>query len=366
MGLVNLHHSPDLGELTANRPLASTSFLGRYAFIDFTLSNFSNSDIDQVGILVKDGSRSILKHLGSANVWNANTKLGFEAIMFNEKTANSPRYNTDINNIKANDWMFYDKEPDYFVIAPVHFVMPVDFRLVIADHIKKGAAITLVYTHVDNGKSRFIGSNVLTINASGHVTSLHENKGAKDEVDVSLETYVINREKLWELIKKAGATSSFFGLNDMIAYTCKNVEKINTYEYHGYVRCFDSLPHYVEYSLELLDIRVRAQLFKNDWPIYTVTHDTPPAKYGESADVSDAFIANGAVVNGHVERSILSRYVTVEQGACVKNSIVFTDCVIKSGVDIDNVVVDKYAHLEHPQKIEGNGGPLYIKQGDVI
>jgi len=367
MGLCNLHHSPELGELTANRPLASTSFLGRYALIDFTLSNFSNSDIDDVGILVKHGARSILKHLGSANVWKANTKLGFEAIMFNEKMVNNPRYNHDLNNIRANDWVFFDRAPDYFVIAPVHFLMPIDFRRVIEEHIKNKAELTLVYAPVTNGKSNFIGSEVVTLDANGLVSGIHENKGTVDEIDVSLETYVINRATLWELMKRAAATSSFFGLNDIIGYCCRKGEKVHSFKHEGYVRCFDSLSHYLAHSLELLNYGVRRQLFKPDWPIYTVTHDTPPAKYGLTAEVKDSFIANGAIVNGTVERSIISRSVKVEEGAMVRNSIILTDTVIGKGLVLDNVVVDKYAHLTHAQVIQGEPDePLYIKQGDII
>ncbi len=367
MGLCNLHHSPELGELTASRPLASTSFLGRYAFIDFTLSNFSNSEIDEVGILVKNGPRSILKHLGSANVWNANTKLGYEAIMYNEKMANNPRYNHDINNIRANDWMFFTSMPDYFVIAPAHIVMSIDYREVLKAHIAKNAEITMVYTHIKNGKTNFIGSDFVKVSPQGEIVYIRENKGTQDEADISLETYIINRPKLAELMSKAAATSSFFSLNDIIAFCCGKTEAVNAYEYVGYARCFDSLPHYVEYSLELLDYTVRKQLFKPEWPIYTVTHDTPPSKYGPSAEVTDCFIANGANVNGKVERSILSRYVTVAEGASIKNSIILTDTVIGSGVHLDSVVVDKYAHIIHAREINSTDGyPVYIKQGDVI
>ena len=54
IGLLNTHDDPELGELTANRPLASTTFLGRYAFMDIVMSNFPNSGIDTVGILIKN------------------------------------------------------------------------------------------------------------------------------------------------------------------------------------------------------------------------------------------------------------------------------------------------------------------------
>ena len=42
IALVNLHNSSELKPLTNSRPLASTTFLGRFAFIDFALSNLTN------------------------------------------------------------------------------------------------------------------------------------------------------------------------------------------------------------------------------------------------------------------------------------------------------------------------------------
>ena len=51
IGLVNLHSDVNFTGLTERRPVASVSFLGRYAIIDFVLSNMSNSSIDSVGVL---------------------------------------------------------------------------------------------------------------------------------------------------------------------------------------------------------------------------------------------------------------------------------------------------------------------------
>lgn len=74
IGLVNLHSDVDFVGLTERRPAASVSFLGRYALIDFVLSNMSNSTIDAVGVLIQKKPRSLLKHLGNGNSWNFNSK----------------------------------------------------------------------------------------------------------------------------------------------------------------------------------------------------------------------------------------------------------------------------------------------------
>ena len=94
IALLNCHNSPELGELTSNRPLASTSFLGRYAFMDFAMSNFTNSGIQNVNVLVKNHQRSLLKHMGNMMSWVNNTKTGRDTIFYNEKGILNPAYNT--------------------------------------------------------------------------------------------------------------------------------------------------------------------------------------------------------------------------------------------------------------------------------
>ena len=117
VALIDLHNTTNLGELTKNRPIASTTFLGRYAFIDFTLSNISNSGIDEIGILVQDHSRSIIKHLGGKNTYLRNPKTGFQSIFLNERGLLNPEFNTDINNILENDWFLYDNAVKYIIVA---------------------------------------------------------------------------------------------------------------------------------------------------------------------------------------------------------------------------------------------------------
>lgn len=367
MGLCNLHGSASLNELTHSRPIASTSFLGRYAFIDFTLSNFSNSGIDEVGILIKNHPRSILKHLGSTNVWNTNTKLGYEAIMYNEPHAHSPSYNHDINNIIANDWIFYNAKPDIFVIAPAHIVYPIDFRDVIKAHEQSGAKLTIVYALINSGKTEFVGGDELKLDEVGRIKELTLNKGANDDIFVSLETYVISLPELVALISLARKTSAFFTLRDIIASQIAAGVSINGYRHLGYVRHFASLKHYRNHSLELLNYDLRKQLFLEDWPIFTITHDTPPAKYGPHAQVKNSFVANGSRINGKVINSIISRNVVIEEGAIVKNSIVFTDTRIGKNVRVSDAIIDKYARIREVKDIAGTEvDPLYVKQGDRI
>lgn len=90
-------------------------------------------------------------------------------------------------------------------------------------------------------------------------------------------------------------------------------KQIHTYEYKGYARCLDSTAAYFKYSLEMLDIDISSRVFKSNWPIYTNTNDTPPTKYLENAKVKKSFVANGTVIDGTIENSIIGREVIIEK-----------------------------------------------------
>ena len=146
LGIIDLHYKVDLGVLTEKRSIASAGIFGRYCFIDFPLSNFANSDINRIGILIKDKPRSLFRHLGLTNNWALNTKIGGISLLYNENYANDLYYNTDINNLLENSWYLKDNSNQkYVVVAPAHLVMTINYEDVVNKHIETGADITCVY-----------------------------------------------------------------------------------------------------------------------------------------------------------------------------------------------------------------------------
>ena len=120
-------------------------------------------------------------------------------------------------------------------------------------------------------------------------------------------------------------------------------------------------------SFKLLQYEERRKLFKPEWPIYTTTHNTPPALYGDRAIVSNSFIANGCVIKGKVKNSILSRDVVVEEGAIVENCIIFTHTEIGPNVKLRYVVTDKYSEVFEVKKIQREKDDiLYIGKGERV
>ncbi|MDY0100715.1 MAG: glucose-1-phosphate adenylyltransferase subunit GlgD [Bacilli bacterium] len=362
-GILNLHSAPELGPLTKSRSIGAASFMGRYAFMDFPLSNFSNSGIDEVGILVKNHLRSVLKHLGSMQSFTLNTKIGRHTIMFNESAHNKEMKNTDLNNLLKNDWVFFESKADYIVIQPTHVVCKIDFVPLINEHVRRGEKVSLIYAKVNNATKTFLTHDLVFLKED-YVRTFKKNQKEQKEAFVSLETYIINRDLFFEILEEIQKVKTNATIEDAIKRFNGKLYKIHAIAHIGYVRSFASLEDYYNFSQEILDYRYAHQVFLKDWPLYTLTRDTTPALYSSKAHVRNSFIANGAYIEGRVENSVIARNVQVLKGAVVKNSIILSDTIVGENTSINYAVVDKYCRLFNSVKIEGEQkAPTYVEQG---
>ncbi len=368
LGICNLHDTPSLGALTKTRPLGTLSFLSRYGLMDFTLSNFSNSGIDRVIILAESNTSAVLNHAGQGNVWINNTRTGFLRTTVNEKLIDSPKFNTDIKNIEAHYSIIEDANPEYVVVAPTFFLMSFDFRSLIEAHEESGAEITCLYTKVTNGKKEYLNCDSLEIAKNGVITHTNSNVGEEAKQNISLETFVFTREAFDKILALSHKVSSLYGIRKMVSYMINHHKMIvSAYEFKGYVVPILSSEDYVNKSFELLAYENRQKLFLDHWPIYTTTHNTPPALYGEKSKVKNSFVGNGAIIKGEIENSIISRDVVVEEGAVLKNCIVFTQSHIGKGVHMEYVVVDKNVKVKEAKELKGKKEKaLFVKQGEII
>jgi len=364
IGLVNLHSDVSLGGLTERRPVASVSFLGRYGIIDFVLSNLSNSGIDTVGVLIKEKPRSLFKHIGGGNAWNFNSKTGGISLLYDEKYAGDDMYNHDINNLIENIAFLDKAKEEYVVVAPAHIITTLNYADVLEAHENSDADVTMVYAKIKDANENFIGGDALTIKDKT-VTAIEKNKGNRKNRDVSLETYVMSKKTLLKLIKKATKTSVFYNLGDTLAYMADEL-KIAAYQFKGFVRDVNSYAAYFKTSMDFLDVDTYTSVFKTNWPIYTNTNDTPPAKYKKNASVNSSFVANGCIIDGTVENSILGRNVVVGKGAVVKDCILFSGSKVDAGKKLDYVILDKEARVKNVEELTGKAdAPVYVKEGDV-
>ena len=369
IGIVNLHDCPHLGPITLHRPTGAVSFLGRYALMDFTLSNFTNSGIDKVAVLAEYSAHSVRNHLKNGEVWIKNTKLGFQRILTNEDLLQVSKFNTDVNNIIANKNVFIEQDPDYIVVAPVFMLMSYDYHQLLEAHVASGADVTILCKHLKNNTDKdFFNCDIVDLDSDGNIAHFVTNTCRRKEADVSLESFIFTRESFAKIIAAGKDISLLYSLRKLVAHFVENkliVAKPCFFD--GCVIPILSFEHYVRHSFDLLKYEKRMELFKEDWPIYTTTHNTPPALYGDRAIVCNSFIANGCIVKGKVKNSIISRDVIIEEGASVEDSIIFTQAEIGPGVKVKNVMADKHSKLIELKRVGSEKEEiLYIGRGERV
>jgi glucose-1-phosphate adenylyltransferase len=366
LALIDLHENPKLGQLTATHELASTTLMGRYAFVDVALTNLSLANIDNIAILARDNTRSIERHIGNDSTYLRNTKTGKLDILFNENGVGNGLFNTDVNNLLANDYVIYDNENKYILVVPVYFLLNIDYDKVIEEHKSSGKELSIVYSMQE--ASEFQGCSKLAVDSIGNVQKFDKIEPTESgSVPVDLNTYVINASLLKRLLEKSKDISALSSISDLVHYATKYLIVTHGIAYDGFVRCINSLKKYYDVSMELLDKLLNDEELFADKFVLTTTHNSRPVIYGDKAKATSSLIANGSTINGEVKHSILARDIVIEEGATVEDSIIFSHTIVRSGVHLKGVIADKRCVFkEHKELIASGPEPIYIPRGAKI
>lgn len=348
------------------RPVPAVSFMGRYRIIDFILSNMTNSGISHVQVFCKEKPRNLIEHLGTGTNYNINGKRGRLRILYGEKPFSSPVYNNDAANFSLN-MQYIETDPNpYVIVAPSYFVYSFDFNEVMKRHKESGADVTVLYKATSEARTKFLGCDVITMEKEHRVTSFGKNHGTYKNRFISLEAYIMTKRQFVDLVRKATSTSSLYWLKDILAQECGELN-IQGYPMRRPVYCLNSLTEYYRASMELRDINAAKQLFLDDWPIYTQTNDSCPTRFTETGSAVNSIVANGSVIEGHLDGCIVGRNVRIRKGVSLKDCVILADARIEQDVRLKSVIVDKYAKVEHVKNLEGTPEqPLYVRRRDRI
>ncbi|MCR5775111.1 MAG: glucose-1-phosphate adenylyltransferase subunit GlgD [Lachnospiraceae bacterium] len=348
------------------RPISAFSFLGRYRIVDFPVSNMSNSDIEHIQVYVSQNPRSLAEHLGTGRTYNINSKRGKLQLLFNQDSKVNEIYNTDIRAYSDNmDLIELASEP-YVIITPGYMIFKQDYSDLLKEHIASGAEVTLLYHKVDNADKTFRNCHTIALNRQKGIKSISVNDGSDPETNIFMDTYVMQKDLFIKLIHKAQKRSSVYRLIDMINEEIDELD-IRGLPHKGYFSAVTDFKSYYDANLELLDFGKANDLFTDEWPIYTVTTDACPVRYVKGSRVKNSVVANGCVVEGAVENSVIGRGVEIRKGASLKNCVILGHAVIGEGVRLEGQVVDKWAKVVNiKQIIASPDNPGYVKRGDVL
>ena len=364
MGIINLQEDNSLiRDLTARRAVESIPFAGRYRLIDFTLSSMVNSGISNVGVMLPDKPRSVLDHLRSGKDWDLARRHDGLFYLPAPQQEDMNRKG-DLKNFYHNLDFFEHSSQRYVLLTSGSFVYNVDFSQLLRFHQNTNADITVVY---NTASEESHGKNVVIETAeNGLVTDIAEKPAVYDGTQVSTNVYLMEKRIFVEMIRY---TYEHGGQDFLIDGIIRRAAEYNIYgfEHDGYVAHVDSTAAYYKANMDILQPEVWEELFMGQRPIYTKVKDEVPVQYKETAKVNNSLIANGCIVRGEVENSILFRGVKVAEGVKIKNSIIMQKCDIQEGSLLENVICDKNVIISKEKWLKGAANyPLIVTKNVVI
>ncbi len=367
LGLVFANmHDTTLGDMTKNRTMGSVMFGGRYRLIDFPLSNMVNSGISEVGVITKSNYQSLLDHLGSAREWDLARKKGGLYILPPFGNVESTLYRGRIEALYGAMSFIKHSRAKYVILSDCDVVTNIDYKPIVAAHIESGADITAV-AHTGVYSSEDIKtSTVFNVDADKNVTSVLINPDISGTCTTSLNVFVMSMDFLIETVNDAMARGNVSFERNILQEKCREL-KIKVYEYDNYFSKLNSPESYFKSNMALLEPENARKLFVPKRSIYTKVSDNAPVKYDLDSKVSNSLVADGCIIEGEVENSVLFRGVKVGKGAKVKNCILMQGTVVGDNAELNYLITDKNVSIcENHILTSSPQYPMYVGKGASV
>lgn len=339
-----------LNELTLHRTTASLPFGGRYRLIDFALSNFVNSGINKIAIITRNNYESLMDHIRMGRDWDLNRKQSGIAVFPPYFGTSKGVYRGKIEAFQNIIGYVKERAEENVVIVNSNVATNVDFEPMLEQFEASGADIMMPYFRAFPSSGKRI---ILETDEKDTVTDIMIHEGASYvEAKISLGAYIIKRDLLVSLVEGAYSRNMYDFERDILQRKLGSLDMVG-YEVQGYCSIVDDVKSYYNESMKLLDSEIRADLFYKNGNIYTKVKDSAPTIYREGAVVNNSLIADGCVIDGQVENSILFRGVKVEKGAVIRNSIIMEKGIVEKDARISYCITDKNVRVTEGRVLSG-------------
>ena len=358
-------------ELVSVRLMASIPFASRYRLIDFVLSSMAHCDINNVSVMVNNNYHSLMDHLDSGREWDLVRKNGGLTIFppFAEKE--SKPYVGRVEALAGILENLRDQKEKYVVMSDTNLAVNFDFRAMIDAHIASGADVTMAYNEQElpesllksqaNDKGFYYTFDI----EDGRITKIYVNDKEPGVQNFSMNIYVVERELLIDMVNTAFVRGQQFFERDVLLAQLNKLN-VHAYKYDGYVARICDMKSYFDENMKLLDDYNLDALFSGA-PIYTKIRDDNPTRYIEGAKVQNVMAADGCVIEGEVENSVLFRGVKIAKGAKVKNCVLMQGTVVEAGANVEYLITDKNVTITAGKEMKGTDTfPVYIAKFQTV
>lgn len=355
----------NLRELTELRSTAALPIAGRYRLVDFVLSGMVNSGIINVGVATKYKYSSLMDHLGAGGAWDLHREnYGLTVLppFVSHESAGGMAGEIDI--LMGIMPFLRRSRQRYVILSEGNTVCNMTFRMAMEQHKRTKADVTVIYREeTPENLSRFL---VAEVEEDGRITGLEHMPKRPKSTHAGMDMYIIEKELLIRICESCAARGEHSFVMDALVRAQDSL-RIYGWKFSGYIGRVDSVQSYFAANMDILKSDVQDALFRQKNLIFTKVKNRIPTRYGDNAHVADCLIADGCVIEGTVENSILFRGVKIGKNTHLKNCVIMEKTHIDVNCEAENVIFDKECLMREGKRLIGQSGyPVIIRKGTVI
>lgn len=349
-----------LKHLTLWRAKPAVPFGGKFRIIDFPLSNCLNSGIRSIGVITQYKAHSLIQHIHRG--WNfLRGEFGeFVELLPAQQRIETSWYEGTADAVYQNLDIIRNHRPDFVLILAGDHIYKMDYGPMIAEHVKRGADMTVGCIEVELERASAFG--VMAVDGDNRVVDFQEKPdhpkpmpGRTDAALASMGIYVFNTEFLYrELIRDADDDASEHDFGKNVIPHVISTSKVIAYPFRdeetgkqAYWRDVGTVDAFWKANLELIGITPELNLYDAEWPIWTYQEQLPPAKFIFDDDdrrgmAVDSMVSGGCIISGaRVRHSLLFSNVKVHSRTVVEDAVVLPNVDIGHDCRITRAVIDK-------------------------
>ena len=358
-----------LKEMTDIRAKPAVFFGGKTRIIDFALSNAVNSGIRRIGVATQYKAHSLIRHLQRGwSFFRAERNESLDILPASQQMDEENWYKGTADAVTQNINVLRGYGPKYILVLAGDHIYKQDYSVMIEQHVKTGAKVTVGCIEVPRDEARAFG--VMGVDANDKILEFVEKPenppampGDESRALASMGIYVFEAEYLYELLEKDNDdpdSSHDFG-NDIIpdivaqggayAHPFGRSCVMSGLEDRPYWRDVGTIDAYWQANIDLTDFKPELDLYTQNWPIWTYSELTPPAKFihdekDRRGSAVSSMIAGGCIVSGtEIRESLLFTQCHTNSYSSLERVVALPRVYVSRHARLTDVVVNRGVHI---------------------
>ncbi len=353
-----------LRELTDRRVKPAVYFGGKARIIDFALSNAINSGIRKIGVATQYKAHSLIRHIQRGwSFLRADAHEFLDIMPASQRMDEESWYRGTADAVTQNIDIIDSYDVDFIIILAGDHIYKMDYEVMIREHCESDADVTVGCLTVPREEASAFG--VMATDASGRITSFLEKPadppGTPEDPNLALASmgiYVFSWPFLRELLRRDmqdESSSHDFGHDLIPALVEQGRARAHRFDVScvrepgepAYWRDVGTVDAFWQANIDLTNFVPELNLWDRDWPIWTYSEMTPPAKFihdeqGRRGSAVSSMVSGGCIISGtEVRNSLLFTQVHTNSYATLDHAVVLPYVVVNRHARLRRVVIDR-------------------------